>query len=100
VPKELYNLNEISAMAGITPRTDHFHVQQGLVPHPGTRGPGAKYERRHLTRLRPVRMLQAEHLPLAEIRERLAAMSDAQVEQAVLHGEASRGVTRRAPATE
>jgi hypothetical protein len=45
-------------------------------------------------------MLQAEHLPLAEIRERLAAMSDAQVELAVRHGEASRGVTRRAPATE
>lgn len=83
MPSELYNINEISAMAGVTPRTVHFYIQQGLLPHPITRGPGAKYERRHLMRLRLVRMLQEEHLPLAEIRERLAAMSDAHVEQTV-----------------
>lgn len=83
MPSEPYNINEISAMAGVTPRTVHFYIQQGLLPHPITRGPGAKYERRHLMRLRLVRMLQEEQLPLAEIRERLAAMSDAQVEQTV-----------------
>lgn len=83
MPRELYNLNEISAIAGVTPRTVYFYIQKGLLPHPGTRGPGAKYERRHLMRLRLVRILQGEHLPLAKIRERLTAMSDAQIEQAV-----------------
>lgn len=77
------DLKRLCDLAGVTPRTVYFYVQQGLLPHAGTHGPGAKYGRRHLTRLQLVKLLQREHLPLAEIRERLLALSDAEVEQAL-----------------
>ena len=78
-----FDLKQLCDIAGVTSRTVYFYIQQGLLPHAGTHGPGAKYERRHLARLQLVKLLQREHLPLAEIRERLQGLSDAQVEQAV-----------------
>jgi len=83
------DLKQLCAAAGVTSRTVYFYIQQGLLPHAGTHGPGAKYERRHLARLQLVKLLQREHLPLAEIRERLQALSDAQVEQAVAESSSS-----------
>ena len=80
---DLLDLKQLCTLAGVTSRTVYFYIQQGLLPHAGTHGPGAKYERRHLARLQLVKLLQREHLPLAEIRERLQGLSDAQVEQAV-----------------
>ncbi len=79
----LLDLKQLCDIAGVTSRTVYFYIQQGLLPHAGTHGPGAKYERRHLARLQLVKLLQREHLPLAEIRERLDALSDEQVVQAV-----------------
>jgi len=80
---DLFDLKQLCDIAGVTSRTVYFYIQQGLLPHAGTHGPGAKYERRHLARLQLVKLLQREHLPLAEIRERLDGLSDEQVEQAV-----------------
>lgn len=74
-----YDLNELCAAAGVTPRTVRYYMQQGLLPSPGTRGPGAHYDHGHLDRLRLIRRLQKEHLPLAEIRRRLEALDDRQV---------------------
>ncbi len=73
---ESFDLNELSAAAGVTPRTVRYYVQQGLLPSPGTRGPGTRYERGHLDRLQLIRRLQREHLPLAEIRRRLESLDD------------------------
>jgi DNA-binding transcriptional MerR regulator len=78
-----YDLKEICSEAGVTPRTVHFYIQQGLLPPAGFLGPGAKYNRSHLYRLRLIRLLQKEHLPLAEIRRRLEALSDFQIEELV-----------------
>jgi DNA-binding transcriptional MerR regulator len=76
VDVETYDLNELSAAAGVTPRTIRYYVQQGLLPSPGTRGPGTRYDRAHLDRLQLIRRLQREHLPLAEIRRRLEPLDD------------------------
>jgi DNA-binding transcriptional MerR regulator len=73
---EPLDLSELSAAAGVTPRTIRYYVQQGLLPSPGTRGPGTRYERAHLDRLQLIRRLQRLHLPLAEIRKRLEALDD------------------------
>jgi DNA-binding transcriptional MerR regulator len=78
-----YDIKHLCDISGVSLRTVYFYVQQGLLPHPGARGPGARYDRRHLLRLQLIGKLKEEHLPLAEIREKLAALSDAQVEQAV-----------------
>ena len=86
--EDTFDLKRLCELAGpdVTSRTVYYYIQQGLLPHAGTHGPGAKYERRHLNRLRLIKRLQREHLPLAEIRDRLRALSDDQVEES-LRGE-------------
>jgi DNA-binding transcriptional MerR regulator len=74
-----YSLTELAGLAGVTPRTVRYYVSQGLLPSPGAVGPGAKYDDGHLDRLRVIRRLQREHLPLAEIRGRLANLDDATI---------------------
>jgi DNA-binding transcriptional MerR regulator len=78
-----FDLNELSAAADVTPRTIRYYVQQGLLPAPGTRGPGTRYERGYLDRLQLIRRLQRQHLPLAEIRKRLDALDDDGVRDAL-----------------
>lgn len=74
-----YTLAELADLAGVTPRTVRYYLSQGLLPAVGVAGPGTKYDDRHLSRLRVIKRLQREHLPLAEIRRRLEALDDAAV---------------------
>jgi len=74
-----FDLKELCSLSGVTPRTVHFYIQQGLLPSAGSPGPGAKYDEGHLARLRLIRHLQREHLPLADIRKGLKAMGDGAV---------------------
>ena len=71
-----YSLSELASLAGVTPRTIRYYISQGLLASPGVPGPGAKYDDGQLDRLRLIRRLQREHLPLAEIRQRLAGLDD------------------------
>lgn len=74
-----YSLTELADLGGVTPRTVRYYLAQGLLPSVGQTGPGSKYGAQHLTRLRLIRRLQAEHLPLAEIRRRLEDLSDTDI---------------------
>lgn len=74
-----YTLADLCDLADVTPRTVRYYIAQGLLRSPGSSGPGARYDDGHLARLRLIRRLQREHLPLAEIRARLAALSDEEV---------------------
>jgi DNA-binding transcriptional MerR regulator len=74
-----YDLKDLAARAGVTARTVHFYIQQGLLPPAGAPGPGARYSEAFLARLILIRRLQREHLPLAEIRQRLAGLDDGAV---------------------
>lgn len=76
MPDGTYSLPDLCDLAAVTPRTVRYYIAQGLLRSPGTTGPGARYDDGHLARLRLIRRLQREHLPLAEIRNRLAALSD------------------------
>jgi DNA-binding transcriptional MerR regulator len=69
-----YSLTELADLAGVTPRTVRYYLAQGLLPAVGQSGPGSKYGADHLDRLRLIKRLQAEHLPLAEIRHRLEGL--------------------------
>ena len=66
-----FDLAELSFQAGVSPRTVRYYIQQGLLPSPEARGPGAHYGPEHLDRIRLIKRLQHEHLPLAEIRRLL-----------------------------
>ncbi len=74
-----YSLGELCDLAGVSPRTVRYYIAEGLLRTPG-QGPGARYDEGHLGRLRLIRRLQREHLPLAEIRSRLRALDDASVQ--------------------
>jgi DNA-binding transcriptional MerR regulator len=78
-PESEYSLQDLVDLGGVTPRTIRYYIAQGLLPSPGKAGPGTTYTDGHLNRLRLIRRLQREHLPLAEIRARLAALGDATV---------------------
>jgi len=69
------DLNDLCRQGDVTARTVRYYVQQGLLPSPGL-GTGARYGPGHLARLRLIRRLQRDHLPLAEIRRRLEGLDD------------------------
>lgn len=77
----LYDLETLTRLAGVTRRTVHYYIQQGLLPPAGVSGPGPKYDRRHLLRLKLIRRLRDEHLPLAEINLRLKQVTDEDLER-------------------
>lgn len=79
--KPRYDLKTLCAEAEVTPRTVHFYIQSGLLRPAGTPGPGARYDEGHLAKLRLIRLLQKEHLPLAEIRAKLETLSDVETEE-------------------
>jgi DNA-binding transcriptional MerR regulator len=74
-----HSLTELADLAGVTPRTVRYYLAQGLLPAVGQTGPGSKYDDGHLARLRLIKRLQAEHLPLAEIRRQLDDLADEQI---------------------
>ena len=74
-----YSLTELADLAGVTPRTVRYYITSGLLASSGRSGPGAKYGDEDLARLRLIRRLQRQHLPLAEIRQRLAGLDDDEV---------------------
>lgn len=78
-PDTEYSLQDLADLAGATPRTIRYYIAQGLLASPGRVGPGTTYTDGHLNRLRLIKRLQREHLPLAEIRSRLASLDDASV---------------------
>lgn len=75
----LIDLTELCHLSGVTQRTVRYYVQQGLLPQPGPGREARKYGPEYLHRLKLIRQLQREHLPLAEIRQRLDGLSEAQI---------------------
>jgi DNA-binding transcriptional MerR regulator len=73
---EELDLAELANAAGVTPRTVRYYVQQGLLPSPGTRGPGTKYDRALLEKLQLIRLLQREHWPLSKIRDHFESLDE------------------------
>lgn len=76
-----FSLADLCALADVTPRTVRYYIAQGLLRPASGAGPGARYDDGHLYRLRLIRRLQRDHLPLVEIRRRLDALTDDEVER-------------------
>ncbi|NWJ96625.1 MAG: MerR family transcriptional regulator [Chloroflexi bacterium] len=77
---EIYSLKDLCRDAQVTERTVRYYIQEGLLPPPEGAGPFARYNRQHLLRLRLIRRLKDEYLPLAEIRRRLADLNPTELE--------------------
>ncbi|MFN8520164.1 MAG: MerR family transcriptional regulator [Chloroflexota bacterium] len=83
MPSAGYAITELASLAGVTPRTIRYYVSVGLLPAPDLAGRASRYTDGHLHRVRLVRLLQEQHLPLAEIRARLTSLSDDEVSAAL-----------------
>ena len=64
---ERYKLDELAKAAGTSPRTVRYYVQRGLLPPPVFRGKDSAYGEDHLVRLRAIKKLQEDYLPLDAI---------------------------------
>jgi DNA-binding transcriptional MerR regulator len=74
-----HTISELSALSGISVRTIRYYLAQGLVPTADKEGPATRYPEATLARLRLINRLRDAHMPLAEIRKQLLALSDDQV---------------------
>ena len=74
-----YSIADLARLTGVSVRTIRYYLAQGLLPTSGESGPGAHYGDGHLHRLQLTRRLQEQHLPLAEIRRRLAELTDVEI---------------------
>lgn len=84
-----YAIGDLARLSGVAVRTIRYYLAQGLLPPSGEPGPGAHYGPDHLNRLLLTKRLQRQHLPLAEIRRRLAELSSLEVEAALAASDAA-----------
>lgn len=70
---------DLERETGVPARTIRFYIAQGLLPPAHGRGPSATYDLGHLVRLRAIVLLKGGHLPLGEIKERLAGLSNDEI---------------------
>src|SRR5256885_3270933 len=82
-PRAAWKLAELAEEAGVSPRTIRYYVQRGLLPAPPFKGPDTVYGPDHLLRLRAIRRLQQQHLPLEAIQAELLRRSPEQLRELV-----------------
>jgi len=81
IEDEELTLKELVEESGVSERTVRYYMANGIIPPAPRSGPGVRYPRGHLTRLRLVRRWQEENLPLEQIRKLLADLTDVEVER-------------------
>lgn len=69
---ERFSIDELSTLAGVTPRTVRYYIAEGLVDRPQGEKRGAHYLRRHLEQLLLIRRWTDAGLSLDRVRELIA----------------------------
>ncbi len=69
---ERFSIDELSTLAGVTPRTVRYYITEGLVARPEGEKRGAHYLRRHLEQLLLIRRWTDAGLSLDRVRELIA----------------------------
>lgn len=77
----IFSIQELTDQTGISRRTIHFYVQQGLLPPPSGAGLGATYHETHLLRLQLIPLLRQKGMRLDEIREQFQSLKLADLYQ-------------------
>jgi DNA-binding transcriptional MerR regulator len=91
--EQTLTIEELAERAELSVRTIRFYIAEGLLPGPGARGKAASYSGEHLLRLRLIRRLAEQRVPLAEMRAMLSRLSPEE-EQALLAEEDARAMQR------
>jgi DNA-binding transcriptional MerR regulator len=93
------SIEELAQAADVPVRTVRYYISEGLLSGPGGRGRAATYDDEHLGRLQLIRRLVDQHVPLAEVRKRLAQLSGAEVESLLRTEQRREAALRRASQT-
>ncbi len=86
-------IEELAGQVGVPVRTVRYYISEGLLPRPAGRGQATTYGEEHLLRLRLIRLLVGQRVPLDEIRQRLAPLSLEEV-RALLEEETQRAAEK------
>ncbi len=78
--KDGITIHELSKMADVTVRTIRFYTDEGVLDEPAGRDRYARYTRRHYLQLAAAKALKGMFLPLRVIRDRLASLTDGELE--------------------
>ncbi|MGI8553819.1 MAG: MerR family transcriptional regulator [Dehalococcoidia bacterium] len=73
------SIEELVERTGVPLRTIRFYISEGLLPGPEGRGRTAFYDEEHLLRLRLIRRLSEQRMPLTEQKEKLPHLTLDQV---------------------
>ena len=68
-PDRRFSIDELSTLAGVTPRTVRYYIAEGLLDRPAGEKRGAHYLQRHLDQLLLIRRWSDAGLSLDRIRE-------------------------------
>lgn len=66
-----FTISDLEDTTGVSRRTIHFYIKEGLIPPSYGTGGGAYYGEEHLLRLLLIKDLQGSHLKLSGIKEAL-----------------------------
>ena len=66
--QELYSIDELAELGGVSRRTVRYYVHEGLLPAPLGVGRGRHYDQAHIDRLLEVKAQQEAGLSLDQIR--------------------------------
>jgi len=70
-----WTIEELAEQAETSVRTIRYYISEGLLPKPQGRGRSTLYTAEHLQRLRLIRGLITQRVPLHEIRSQITALS-------------------------
>lgn len=77
--EQRFSIEELAEQVDLPVRTIRYYIAEGLVPGPGARGKAATYGEEHLLRLRLIRRLSEQHMPLSEMQHFLSRLSPAEM---------------------
>ncbi|MBI1882032.1 MAG: MerR family transcriptional regulator [Chloroflexi bacterium] len=92
-----YSISELAEVAQVTIRTIRYYVAEELLPSPQGGGRVAAYSENHLARLKLIKILKDEFLPLHEIRLLLSGLDDQAVAELLAEKQVEQALPPPAP---
>ncbi|HEU5383872.1 MAG TPA: MerR family transcriptional regulator [Ktedonobacteraceae bacterium] len=77
--EQRFSIEELAEQVDLPVRTIRYYIAEGLAPGPGARGKAAAYGEEQLLRLRLIKRLSRQHMPLAEMQQFLSHLSTAEI---------------------
>ena len=77
--RQKLTIEDLAELVDVPVRTIRFYITQGLIPGPEGRGTATTYSEEHLLKLRLVRRLSEQRVPLADIKAKMDGLALSEV---------------------